>query len=74
MYYGEKTDVTLSFPKELLDIVVERFGDIPISRLCSCEEIGIIKNDKTGRKIITLKEWEKDYDKYAKKLIKKGLF
>ena len=31
MYYGEKTDVTLSFPKELLDIVVERFGDIPIS-------------------------------------------
>lgn len=31
MYYGEKTYVTLSFPKELLDIVVERFGDIPIS-------------------------------------------
>ena len=31
MYYGEKTDVTLSFPKELFDIVVERFGDIPIS-------------------------------------------
>ena len=31
MYYGEKTDVTLSFPKELLDVVVERFGDIPIS-------------------------------------------
>ena len=39
-----------------------------------CEEIGIIKNEKAGRKIITLKEWEKDYDKYAKKLIKKGLF
>ena len=31
MYYGEKSDVTLSFPKELLDVVVERFGDIPIS-------------------------------------------
>lgn len=31
MYYGEKTEVTLSFPKELLDVVVERFGDIPIS-------------------------------------------
>ena len=31
MYYGEKSDVTLSFPQELLDIVVERFGDIPIS-------------------------------------------
>lgn len=31
MYYGEKTDVALSFPKELLDAVVERFGDIPIS-------------------------------------------
>lgn len=31
MYYGEKSDVTLSFSKELLDIVVERFGDIPIS-------------------------------------------
>ena len=31
MYYGEKTDVTLSFTKELFDIVVERFGDIPIS-------------------------------------------
>ena len=31
MYYGEKTDVTLSFPKELFDIVVERFGDISIS-------------------------------------------
>lgn len=27
-----------------------------------CEEIGIIKNDKTGRKIITLEEWQKDYD------------
>ena len=40
----------------------------------ACEEIGIIKNDKTGRKIITLEEWEKDYIKYAKKLIKKGLF
>lgn len=40
----------------------------------ACEEIGIIKNEKAGRKIITLKEWEKDYDKYAKKLIKKGLF
>ena len=31
MYYGEKSDVTLSFPQELLDVVVERFGDIPIS-------------------------------------------
>ena len=31
MYYGEKTNVTLNFPKELLDIVIERFGDIPIS-------------------------------------------
>lgn len=31
MYYSEKTDVTLSFPKELFDIVVERFGDISIS-------------------------------------------
>lgn len=31
MYYGEKTDVTLSFPKELLETIVERFGDIPIS-------------------------------------------
>ena len=40
----------------------------------ACEEIGIIKHDKTGRKIITLEEWEKDYIKYAKKLIKKGLF
>lgn len=40
----------------------------------ACEEIGIIKNDKAGRKIITLEEWEKDYDIYAKKLIEKGLF
>ena len=40
----------------------------------ACEKIGIIKNDKVGRRIIKLEEWQKDYDKYAKKLIKKGLF
>lgn len=30
MYYGEKAEVTLSLPKELLDVVIDRFGDIPI--------------------------------------------
>ena len=28
MYYGEKTDVTLNFPPELLDVVRDRFGAI----------------------------------------------
>ena len=30
MYYGEKAEVTLSLPKELLDVAIDRFGDIPI--------------------------------------------
>ena len=30
MYYGEKAEVTLSFPKELLDVAIDRFGDMPI--------------------------------------------
>lgn len=30
MYYGEKAEITLSFPKDLLDVVIDRFGDIPI--------------------------------------------
>lgn len=28
MYYGEKTDVTLNFPPELLDVVRDRFGAV----------------------------------------------
>ena len=42
--------------------------------IAACEELGIIQDGPTNRKIITLEEWQKDYDKYAKKLIKKGLF
>lgn len=42
--------------------------------LDACEEIGIIKDKNAGRKIISLAEWEKNYYKYSKKLIKKGLF
>lgn len=30
MYYGEKAEITLSFPKDLLDVVIDRFGVIPI--------------------------------------------
>ena len=30
MYYGEKAEIKLSFPKDLLDVVIDRFGDIPI--------------------------------------------
>lgn len=39
MYYGEKAEVALSFPKELLDVAIDRFGDIPI--VCNGSEYRI---------------------------------
>lgn len=66
----EKQNFSCAYIQKIFEMPYPLVGRV----IDACEEIGIIKNDKTGRKIITLEEWQKDYDKYAKKLIEKGLF